>query len=298
LWKIIRFSQSFCRDFYLLLLACFLVVFLFSCFCFVKTQGQFSWCAMKAAVEEGNATKLSELMRQDPGFDVNKDHSGYGRTLLQIACYRDRRSTVIPLLLAHPDIDVNMKDTNGSTPFYYACCGRPSCVREMLKDSRVKVNEPSDDGYTPLWNAAWCNSLDIIEWWIASGREMDFGKPGDVDKTDAIGMAKEYGRTEVVTLLERFKENSVKIRHAVRVELGFLDALAAEMFALVVFVSDGLLQLNGTTTPSPAARFFTIAAQLPLELQMVLCYRVVGSAKEIISGKDSEVAFKFLATRI
>jgi len=45
-------------------------------------------------------------------------------------------------------------------------------------------------------------------------------------------------------------------------------------------------------------RFFNIARQLPLELQMVLCLRQVGSAKEIIQGKDSEVAFKELARRL
>jgi len=31
---------------------------------------------------------------------------------------------------------------------------------------------------------------------------------------------------------------------------------------------------------------------------MVLCFRQVGSAKEIISGKDSEVAFKELVRRL
>jgi len=155
------------------------------------------------------------------------------------------------------------------------------CVREMLKDSRVNVNEPDGDGHAPLWDAADNGHLDIIKWWIASGREIDLGKPGDVDKTDAIGGAKKRGWTEVVTLLERFKENPVETRHAVRVELGLIDEVAAEMFALVVFVSDGLLQIKDTT-PSPAARYFSIAAQLPLELQMVLCYRLVGSNKEII----------------
>jgi len=34
-------------------------------------------------------------------------------------------SPVIPLLLAHPDINVNVKDGDGCTPFYLACCGRP-----------------------------------------------------------------------------------------------------------------------------------------------------------------------------
>jgi len=50
--------------------------------------------------------------------------------------------------------------------------------------------------------------------WIASGREMD------IDKTDAIGAAKRRGETEVVTLLERFKENAAKTRSEIRKELG------------------------------------------------------------------------------
>jgi len=110
-------------------------------------------------------------------------------------------------------------------------------------------------------------------------------------------VAKKEGETEVVTLLERFKENPVETRHQVRVKLGLADALAAEMFALVVFVSDGLLQVK-VTIATPAARFFSIVAQLPLELQMVLCFRQVGSNKDIVSGKDSEVAFKELAKRL
>ena len=51
------------------------------------------------------------------------------------------------------------------------------------------MNEPAKDGTTPLYAAA-SGSLDVIKWWIASGREMDLGRPGDVGKTDAIGKAK------------------------------------------------------------------------------------------------------------
>jgi len=110
---------------------------------------------MLAAVEKGDARKLAELIKQDPGFNVNIRDGG-GHTLLHHACIRDSRSPVIPLLLAHPDIDVNAKNQySGCVPFIYACSwGRPSCVREMLKDSRVKVNEPGDDGCTTLWQAA------------------------------------------------------------------------------------------------------------------------------------------------
>ena len=254
---------------------------------------------MLTAVQEGNAKELAELMRQDPGFKVNLREDGGGFTFLHRACHQDRRSAVIPLLLAHPDIDVNVKDKSGRTPFLCACYGRPSCVREMLKDSRVKVNEPDNYGYTPLWRAAAGNGrLEIIEWWIASGRKIDLGKPGDVDKTDAIGAAKDRRNTAVVTLLERFKSDAAKTRHAMRLELGWYNEAAAERFALVVFVSDGLLQINDTKTTTPAARFFSIARRLPLELQMMLCFRQVGSDKEIIPGKDSEMAFKELARRL
>jgi len=94
----------------------------------------------------------------------------------------------------------------------------------------------------------------------------------------------------------------VETNYAVRVELGFVDELAAEMFALVVFVSDGLLQVKKRVNPKskPAARFFRIAsrlplARLPLELQMVLCCHGMGSPKEVISGQDSGAAFKRLS---
>jgi len=126
---------------------------------------------------------------------------------------------------------------------------------------------------------------------------MDLGKPGDVGKTDAVGVAKGNGNTEVETLLERFKSDAAKTRHQVRVELGWYDEAAAERFAMMVFVSDGLLQIDDTT-PSPAARYFCIASQLPLELQMVLCYRQVGSAREIIPRNNRELAFRNLAVGI
>ena len=133
---------------------------------------------MLVAVRSGNAKMLAELMEQDPGFTVNVYLDGNGWTFLHHAFGSGNSSAVIPLLLAHPDIDVNAKATSGSTPFSVACAsGSTSCVREMLKDSRVKVSEPNRFGYTPLWGAAQNGHLDVIRWWIASGTEMDLGIP-------------------------------------------------------------------------------------------------------------------------
>jgi len=48
---------------------------------------------------------------------------------------------------------------------------------------------------------------------------MDLGTPGELE-TDAIGESRNEGKTEVVTLLERFKSDAAKTRDEVRMELG------------------------------------------------------------------------------
>ena len=104
-----------------------------------------------------------------------------------------------------------------------------------------------------------------------------------------------------MSVLERFIDNPALTRHELRGKLGVLDELAAEVFALIVFLCDDLLQLRPpaltTTTIASAAanRFFAIASQLPMELQMILCHRAFGSMKQNILRKDSETAFKSLA---
>ena len=68
--------------------------------------------------------------------------------------------------------------------------------------------------------AAYLGHHDVVRWWIVSGREMNLGKPGDIYKTDAIGAAKRQGKTEVVSLLVRFKSDPTKTRSELRLELG------------------------------------------------------------------------------
>jgi len=89
------------------------------------------------------------------------------------------------------------------------------------------------------------------------------------------------------------------ICHELRVKLGQLDALASEVFALTVFLCDGLLHLKPASHPASGAfRFFSIASKMPMELQLILCHRIVGSQKQNILHKDSEVAFKGLARNL
>jgi len=205
--------------------------------------------------KDGNVEVVQDILRKNPKLDVNFDQNGW--TSLHSAC-RNGHDAIVSFLLAHPNIDVNLKTRNGHTAFFLACAnGHLSCVREMLRDFRVKVNERDNVGCTPVYWAACWGHLDVIKWWIASGREVNLGTPGD-GKTDAIRVAKKEGKTEVVILLERFNSDVTETRHAMRVEIGWYDEAAPEMFALVVFVCDGLLQAKDATTTTPAARFFSM----------------------------------------
>jgi len=168
------------------------------------------------------------------------------------------------------------------------------------------------NGSTPLWCASEHGDLEVIEWLIASGRDLGDVKnksmkaegweDGEVKEFTALEIAKNLGRTEVVSVLERFLDNPAQTRHEIRLKL-VPEELPAEVFALIVFLCDDLLHLKPaltiiTSNPDTAtatSRFFTIALKLPMELQMILCHRVVGSMKQNILHKDSEAAFKSLA---
>jgi len=187
------------------------------------------------AASGGKVEEVKDILRKNPSLNVNwKNEGDYAKTALYVACSRGHDS-VVSILLAHPDIDPNLKQEDGWTPFMTACAnGNPSCVRLLLQDQRVMVNEPSNYGETPLRRAASRGHLDVIKWWIASRREMNLGKPGDL-KTDAIGAAKERGKTEVVSLLERFKSDATKTRSEVRLELGITTGQSAHLLIYLSF---------------------------------------------------------------
>jgi hypothetical protein len=209
---------------------------------------------------------------------------------------------VVSVLLAHPDVNVNQSKYDESTPFLLGCFnGEVGVVKVLLKDSRVDINMSEEKGRTPLWWASCNGYLDMIKWMIAlRGDELNLDKIGkfwndDKDYT-AIEAARYFDCTKVVSLLERFMVNPVQTRHDLRVELGLVDKDAADLFAMTVFLCDDFLRLKeANSAATSAARFFNIASYLPMELQMVLCYRVFGSSKENIKSKDSEAAFKSLA---
>jgi len=150
------------------------------------------------------------------------------------------------------------------------------------------------------------------------GRDIELGDGSHATEVITDGNRKRYPDT--VSLLERFRSHPARTRYEVRLELGYLEVLAAELFAIVVFCSDGLLQLReqedwkqeqeqgqGQEQEQEEererkreawrrrVRVLRIAKVLPMELQMVLCHRIAGSLKSIVTVREAEMAFRHLA---
>ena len=72
-----------------------------------------------------------------------------------------------------------------------------------------------------------------------------------------LKLTREYHQDQVMSLLERFVANPALDLHEVRMKLGVLDEVTAEVFfALTVFLCDCLLQLKpaADATTSPRAQ--------------------------------------------
>ena len=162
------------------------------------------------ASKSGGVGEVKALLRDNPGLNINwGDWRQF--TALHWAA-NNGHAEVVKLLLAHPDISVNVTDSDGSTPFLLACQeGQVSVVRMLLEDPRVDITFADENNCTPLWWAAAHAYHEVIEWLIASGRDLgDLDKEG-IDGLTTLGAARWSERSEVA-LLERFLANPAQTR--------------------------------------------------------------------------------------
>jgi hypothetical protein len=166
----------------------------------------------------------------------------------------------------------------------------------FLKDNRVEINEPDNFGATPFKSLyysinlahAWCGSQIIAAFvaLIASRREFI-----------TEDMLDEYLDSASVLIVHRFLNDPEKVTHECRLGMGCPDSVAAQVFAIVVFLSDGLYsikpdEIDNANKIEGRKRFFSIAERLPLELQMLLCSKATNAPSSLILNRDSEAAFR------
>lgn len=260
-----------------------------------------------------NELALAEtIIKNNPHLDLDvKFH--FDTTILHEVCTNFHSEAVLKLLLAHPgNIDFNARDANGETPLYRACANnRQLSVKLLMEDVRVDVNQGDNDLETPLWVAVHWGIIDVVELMISSGRDLYLGNP-HLDNFYVLKEARLKRSTDssnkileekqkIVTLLENFEVNANRTRYEVRRKLGLYDILAAKLFATVIFHCDGFLDVRKNINnfdDEDHLKFFKIVRQLPIELQMIVCCRANNAEADLISRKDSEVAFKELTREL
>ena len=114
-------------------------------------------------------SEVSSLLRDHPDINVNWTDE-YQEAALHITSLYGHVE-IVKLLLAHPTINVNLRNSDGKTPLSYGC-SYESVVEVLLKDPRVDVTFDDSRGCAPLWKASYNGEYELVEWLIASGRDL------------------------------------------------------------------------------------------------------------------------------
>jgi len=114
-------------------------------------------------------SSVSSILKRK-GVDVNwRNPEDDHRTALHVACYFAHSEIAIVYLLQTTDINMNVRDDLGETPFFAACrCIRSKTrmMKDLLEDARVDTSLPNNDGITPLWLCVDQEDLEVIEWML------------------------------------------------------------------------------------------------------------------------------------
>lgn len=257
---------------------------------------------LSSAAFDGKLDKVESLL-SDPQVNVNWQDS-LGFSVLHSAC-QNGHLAVVDSFLNHPKLDPNLAESSGLTPFSTACYrGHHTVVSRLLADPRVDPQQPQSNNTTPLWYAAQNGHLSVIEALLASDRTIDTKTRSSWNSTTAAqharvvanlpkwenipgddSLRRKKNNPIIADLIDAYEKDPGACRQCIR------GSFIARLFALVVFLCDGFLRLPEDHHSLKSGRFFSTCSRLPLDLQMLVCHRVFGSAKEVVLSGDSELAF-------
>ena len=153
------------------------------------------------AVENNEANIVTELLKNE-SIDVNSEVTGIvGESALHLAIAKQIASgsnydAVIDALLAHPDIDPNLKNRFKESPLLIAVKEeRLALVTKLLANLDTEVDTSNSRQKTALMHAAGRGSLDIVRKLLARAADTNLQ---DDKKFTALHFGCHYGHVEIV----------------------------------------------------------------------------------------------------
>ena len=227
------------------------------------------------------------LLLKDHHIDVNR-RNVRGSTALQIAARNHSNNESAKYLIRHPQTQIVKGFTVELCVVVTACLkGNLELLRVLLADPRVNLDQQVDIRQRCVDIACRNKNLELLQIILAHCSRINVSRIRPMDES-------------IKSLILMHKKDPKKTRASLQFDLGITVQHSAELFAMVVFLSDDYLTIRKSATASPQYKFFSIAKRLPLELQMVLCNRVCGLCSlkdEIIPHNPKEAALQKVGYR-
>jgi len=140
------------------------------------------------AVKGGDLAAVQGMLTQAP--DLKNARTDKGVHAAVLAIYYGRKDVADIILRLGPELTIHDAATLGDF-------GR---LKQLVAENPELVNSPSGDGFTPLGLAAFTGRLEIAEFLLAQGAEVNFASQDDNQFTALTG-AVANGSAAVVKLL-------------------------------------------------------------------------------------------------
>jgi len=265
-------------------------------------DGPAAWAGLADAIAGDNLAHVRQFMDTYGARGLLVINSPDQRSGLYWAVMH-QKPKALRLMLGYPDVNANIGGPRSwGSPLMQAASGDSlECLELLLRRPEVDVNDCSHV-FNPLIVACRLGKIKWVKTLIAlRGHDLDVLKKVDIfsfgEPCNAFDVCIQRDQYEILTILQHFKADKVRSIRRCRRELGFVTEDVASLFALIIYLCDGFLIL-GPGCCLPVGRFFAVMIRLPMELQMVICNRVYGSADYGVLSVDSEKAFAKIAATI
>lgn len=258
-------------------------------------------------VLENKADELEAFLADNPNFDVTSSvwradlttGTIYMDHPLHVASRHGWRDTVGVLLKRPTSIITLLSDSEHGRDV--------KSILPLVKDSRLDLSTWAAEWVTHLAQVLIERNILIYAKWLVALQGVD-ARPQLLPAlpTNPVG-----------TFFYTFMEDPMRVAYSTRLQLGFLDESAAYVYVISVLLCDGYVRLRpqqkrlkrvgpliGYHIPDPSlpsvtvVGFFRMMAKLPLELQMIVANRCVGSTKDHVLHADSEKALQHLGQHL